>query len=132
MDIKRFDIVEVDLKDNEGSEQGKIRPCVVVNNEKGNKFGPMTFIVPLTHVIKCMHLPTHTFIPKNAASGLKMDSMAVGEQSRAIDKSRIKRKLGSLTDPVLKIGVTEVWFANFMGERYIPEDVRLAILAGEM
>lgn len=128
MNIRRFDIVEVMLPEGTGSEQAKKRPCIVVQNDVGNKFSPTTIVMPLTHVIKNTYLPTHTLIAKEDATGLRVASMLEGEQNRVIDKSRITRKLGRITSVDTKIEVVKVCFANLVGKKYIPDDIRQEII----
>lgn len=117
--IKQFDIVYVDLGDVVGSEQGKIRPCVVIQNDIGNKFSPTTIIMPMTHIIKQSNMPTHTIVDIKDAIGLSMKSMILGEQVKIIDKKRIKNKIGRVTSDPAKREIARVYNANFFtGELY--------------
>ena len=82
--IFKNDVVKIDLSGSIGSEQGKVRYGVVVQNNKGNLFSSCTIVMPLTSKIKSLHQPTHTLIRSNVNTGLKTDSMLLGEQMRAI------------------------------------------------
>ena len=113
MDIRRFDIIMVDLSGVIGNEQGGIRPVVVIQNDIGNTFSPTTIVMPLTKKIKNLGQPTHTLIKSNADSGLKMDSMLLGEQMRVISNQRIISKVGSIVDENERSAVRNVYLASF-------------------
>ena len=113
MDIRRYDIVQADLGKAVGSEQGKIRYAVVVQNDKGNSFSTCTIVMPLTHVIKGLHIPTHALIKKTKENGLKVDSMLLGEQIRVISEKRILEKVGMITDKESLREIRRVYAANF-------------------
>lgn len=88
-DIKRGLIVWVDLV-GDGSEQKGVRPCIVVQNNKGNTFSKTTIVIPLTKKTnKNGSLPTHTFIKGYDLGKTFNDSVALAEQVRVIDKARI-------------------------------------------
>ena len=123
MEIKRFDLLEVELSGAKGSEQDKVRPCVVIQNDIGNRFSPTTLVMPLTHVIKNLNQPTHALIKLEDAIGLRTDSMIVAEQTRTVDKCRIIKKIGGLTSDKAKEEAIKVYFANVMGEKYIPDSM---------
>ena len=64
-DYKRFDIVMVDFGANTiGSEQGYTRPALIVQNNQGNSFSSCTIVIPFSHVLKGLHIPTHALIKK--------------------------------------------------------------------
>ena len=92
--IQRGDIYLVNLNDQVGSEQGGIRPAVIVQNEIGNNFSPTTLICPLTTKKKSLSV-THVDLSKDS-DGVAMDSTVLCEQIRVIDKSRIVKKLGQI------------------------------------
>ncbi|MBQ7307249.1 MAG: type II toxin-antitoxin system PemK/MazF family toxin [Clostridia bacterium] len=94
--IHRGDIYIADLENNIGSEQGGIRPVIIVQNEMGNIFSPTTIICPITSKPK-RKLPTHVIITPNDCD-IRKDSIILCEQIRAIDKSRLKSKIGSLNN----------------------------------
>lgn len=97
MDVRRYDIVQADLSGTVGSEQGGIRPVLVIQNDIGNLHSPTTIVMPFsTKTFKNPNQPTHTLIRSSADTGLKMDSILLGEQMRVISSKRIKRKIGSV------------------------------------
>ena len=113
MDIRRYDIIQVDLGEPIGSEQGGIRPAVVVQNNTGNTYSSTTIVLPLTKEIKKLYQPTHTLIRKNYKNGLKYDSMVEGEQIRVVSHQRILRKCGRITDESEKKEIRRVYNASF-------------------
>lgn len=95
MKVKRGDIYLADLSDANGSEQGKIRPVVVIQNNRGNKYSPTTIVACLSSkVYSKHHLPTHCLLPEGL--GLKYKSMVMCEQIRVLDKSRLIKKITKL------------------------------------
>ena len=97
MQIKRGDIYYADLSPVIGSEQGGIRPVVVVQNDVGNKYSPTVIAAAITSKINKAKLPTHIEI--NAENfGLPKDSVVLTEQIRTIDKKRLKEKIGCLDE----------------------------------
>lgn len=117
MKVEMFDIVQVDLGESFGSEQGGKRPAVIVQNNIGNKYSPTVLIVPMTSEIKKVNMPTHNVMHKTKFNGLDADSMLLGEQTTAIDKKRILYKRGYLTTDNEKRSALEVFFANATGKR---------------
>ena len=97
MNVFRGGIYLVDLRKRIGSEQGGIRPVVVMQNDKGNKFSPTTIICPLTSKNKQMK-ETHVILTPDDC-GVIMDSTVLCEQIMTIDKSRIKAKVGEIRNP---------------------------------
>ena len=94
-EIKRGDIYKADLSPVVGSEQGGIRPVVIVQNNMGNRYSPTIIVVPITTRLNKKNLPTHTKI--NNSSLLK-ESIALMEQIRTIDKSRLIEFIGVLNE----------------------------------
>ena len=95
MNIKRGDIYYADLSPVVGSEQGGIRPVLIVQNDVGNRFSPTVIAAAITSQQSKANLPTH--IPLQAdSSGLAKDSVVLLEQVRTIDKRRLKEKMGTL------------------------------------
>lgn len=109
--IKQGEIYYADLSGSKYSEQGSIRPVLVIQNDVGNKYSPTTIIVPLTTEIKKVNMPTHTVVSK-AGTGLKYDSMALCEQVRTIDKRRLKERIGCTNKSTLN-NVFSAYMANF-------------------
>ena len=98
--IKRGDIFYADLRPVVGSEQGGIRPVLIVQNDAGNKYSPTTIVVTLTSKTKG-DLPTHVNIHSDIDNGLKTDSIALCEQFRTIDKCRLKDRVGHVDNNTL-------------------------------
>ena len=95
MIIKRGDIYYADLSPVVGSEQGGIRPVLIVQNDVGNRYSPTVIAAAITSQKDKTKLPTH--IQVNASGcGLSKDSIVLLEQVRTIDKMRLKEKMGSL------------------------------------
>ena len=100
MIVKRGDIYYADLSPVIGSEQGGIRPVLVVQNDVGNKYSPTVIAASITSQINKAKLPTH--IEVNAQMyGLSKDSVILLEQVRTIDKKRLKEKIGRLDDELM-------------------------------
>lgn len=119
MKIEMFDVIQVDLGRSFGSEQGGIRPAVIVQNNKGNKFSPTVLVIPMTSEIKKVNMATHNIMHKTKFNGLDEDSMLLGEQTTVIDKRRILYKRGSLVTENEKRSVMEVFFANATGKKQV-------------
>ena len=94
MSIKRGEIYYADLSPVIGSEQGGIRPVLIVQNDVGNKHSPTVIAAAITSQKEKAKLPTH--IELNSACGLAKDSVVLLEQIRTIDKRRLKEKMGAL------------------------------------
>ena len=113
MDIRRYDIVQADLGQVVGSEQGGIRPILIIQNNTGNIFSSCTIVMPLSSKLKSLNQPTHTLIRKSVDTGLKTDSVLLGEQMRVISSQRIIKKIGTVTDENEKKEIRRVYEANF-------------------
>ena len=97
MNIRRGDIYYADLSPVVGSEQGGIRPVLIVQNNVGNRFSPTVIAAAITSQQSKANLPTH--IPLHAvSSGLAKDSVVLLEQVRKIDKNRLKEKMGTVDE----------------------------------
>lgn len=107
MDIKRGDILVVNLPKNDFSVQSGIRPVLVLQNNIGNKYSPTTIVVPLTSQIKKVNQPTHKVILKEDAIGLKVDSMVLCEQIITIDKRKIEEKIGQITNDIIMKSISK-------------------------
>lgn len=97
VNIKRGDIYYADLSPVVGSEQGGVRPVLIVQNDVGNRFSPTVIAAAITSQQSKASLPTHIPICANN-SGLARDSVVLLEQVRTIDKKRLKEKMGSVDD----------------------------------
>lgn len=95
MVIKRGDMFYADLSPVIGSEQGGIRPVLIIQNDLGNKYSPTVIAAAITSQKNKANLPTHIEID-SAESGLKNKSIILAEQIRTIDKSRLKEKIGHI------------------------------------
>ena len=95
MQIYRGNIYYADLNPVIGSEQGDIRPVLVVQNDIGNKYSPTIVIAPITCNLNKKFLPTH--VPVSHIFGLEKNSLALVEQIRTIDRSRIFEYIGCIT-----------------------------------
>ena len=97
MQIKRGDIYYADLSPVIGSEQGGVRPVVIVQNDVGNKYSPTVIAAAITSKINKAKLPTHIEIDAETF-GLPKDSVILAEQIRTIDKKRLREHIGHLND----------------------------------
>lgn len=113
MEIRRYDIVQADLSGAVGSEQGGIRPVLIIQNNKGNLYSTTTIVMPFSTQIKNLKQPTHTLIKKSAGTGLKKDSILLGEQVRAISNQRIIKKIGIVTNEKERKEIRRIYAANF-------------------
>lgn len=103
--VKRGDIFYADLSPVVGSEQGGVRPVLIVQNDVGNKFSPTVIVAAITSQINKAKLPTHVEIMANDY-GLSRDSVILLEQIRTIDKKRLRERIGRL-DEELMVRVNE-------------------------
>jgi mRNA interferase MazF len=95
MEIKRGEIMLVDLEPVKGSEQGGVRPCLIIQNDNGNRYSPLTIVAPLTSKEFSKQFPTNVFVSKKD-SGLNRDSTILLNQIKTIDKSRVVKRICSL------------------------------------
>ena len=98
--IKRGEIYYADLSPVIGSEQGGVRPVLVVQNDIGNKYSPTVIAAAITSQINKAKLPTHIEISAQEY-GLLKDSVILMEQIRTIDKKRLREKIGHLDDELM-------------------------------
>ena len=97
MQIKRGDIFYADLSPVVGSEQGGLRPVLIVQNDVGNRYSPTVIAAAITSKLGKARLPTHIDVYADRV-GLQRDSVVLLEQMRTIDKQRLKEKMGHLDD----------------------------------
>ena len=95
MEVNRGDIFYADLSPVVGSEQGGVRPVLVVQNDVGNKFSPTVIIAAITSQLTKAKLPTHIELEKQKYNLVK-DSVVLLEQIRTLDKRRLKDKVCSI------------------------------------
>ena len=93
--VKRGEIYYADLSPVVGSEQGGVRPVLVVQNDVGNRYSPTVIAAAITSKLDKARLPTHVAVPEGM-SGLPQNSVVLLEQIRTIDKQRLKEKIGEL------------------------------------
>ena len=101
MILKRGDIYYADLRPVIGSEQGGVRPVLIVQNDTGNKHSPTVIVAAITSRMNKAKLPTHVEIAAEKY-GVVKDSVILLEQVRTIDKSRLKEKVCHLDQDILK------------------------------
>ncbi|MBR4240874.1 MAG: type II toxin-antitoxin system PemK/MazF family toxin [Eubacterium sp.] len=95
MYVRRGDIFYADLSPVVGSEQGGVRPVLIVQNDVGNKYSPTVIAAAITSRMDKTNLPTHIEIDAREC-GLSKDSVVLLEQVRTIDKQRLRDKMGAL------------------------------------
>ncbi|MBS6861453.1 MAG: type II toxin-antitoxin system PemK/MazF family toxin [Hydrogeniiclostridium sp.] len=95
MTIRRGDIYYADLSPVVGSEQGGVRPVLIVQNDVGNRFSPTVIAAAITSQRGKAKLPTHILLDSQT-TGLSRDSIVLLEQVRTIDKHRLKERMGRL------------------------------------
>ena len=100
MVIKRGDMYYADLSPVIGSEQGGIRPVLIIQNDIGNRHSPTVIAAAITSQTNKSRLPTHINIDSKEF-GLMKNSVILAEQIRTIDKSRLKEKIGQVDDDVM-------------------------------
>lgn len=98
--IKRGELYYADLSPVVGSEQGGVRPVLIVQNNVGNKYSPTIIAVAVTSQINKAKLPTH--IELDTTCGLPKDSVILAEQVRTLDKRRLKDKIGALDNRAME------------------------------
>ncbi|MFI3168388.1 MAG: type II toxin-antitoxin system PemK/MazF family toxin [Faecalibacterium sp.] len=96
MDIHRGEVFYADLSPVVGSEQGGIRPVLIVQNEIGNRHSPTVIAAAITSKLDKSKLPTHIGI-RAESTGLAKDSIVLLEQIRTIDKQRLRERAGQIT-----------------------------------
>lgn len=98
--VRRGDVFYADLSPVVGSEQGGVRPVLIVQNDVGNRYSPTVIAAAITSQTSKARLPTH--IEVFASAGLSKDSVVLLEQIRTIDKKRLKEKMGHLDDRLME------------------------------
>lgn len=116
MSVKRGDIYYADLSPVVGSEQGGLRPVLIIQNDIGNKYSPTVIAAAITSKLGKTHLPTHIDIFADKA-GLSRDSVVLLEQIRTLDKRRLKEKMGHLDDGVMQVINSAIEISFGLGER---------------
>lgn len=102
MQVRKGDIFFADLSPVVGSEQGGVRPVLVVQNDVGNRFSPTIIVAAVTSQMNKAKLPTH--VPISAeGNGLSRDSVVLLEQLRTIDKKRLREHIGTVGTNVINV-----------------------------
>ena len=112
MIIKRGDMFYADLSPVVGSEQGGIRPVLVIQNDTGNKYSPTVIVSAITSQLNKNKLPTHIELVSKEF-GLKSNSVVLAEQIRTIDKSRLKEKIGHIDDNIIMNRINDALGVSF-------------------
>ena len=99
MQVNRGDIFYAELSPVVGSEQGGLRPVLIIQNDVGNRYSPTVIAAAITSQISKTKLPTH--IGVTSGCGLSKDSVILLEQVRTIDKRRLKEKIGHIDDALM-------------------------------
>ena len=102
MTIRRGDIFYADLSPVIGSEQGGLRPVLIVQNDVGNRYSPTVIAAAITSKMSKNKLPTHIDVSAPEV-GLAKDSVILLEQIRTLDKQRLKEKMGHLDDATMRV-----------------------------
>ena len=98
--VRRGEIYYADLSPVVGSEQGGLRPVLIIQNDIGNRYSPTVIVAAITSKIDKARLPTHIEIPAEEY-GLTKDSVVLAEQVRTIDKRRLRERVGVLNTEIM-------------------------------
>ena len=109
---KKRRYVYADLSPVVGSEQGGIRPVLIIQNDMGNKYSPTVIAAAITSQMNKTKLPTHIEIDSEQC-GLKNNSVVLAEQIRTIDKSRLKEKIGHIEDEKIINKINNALWVSF-------------------
>ena len=103
-EVKRGEVFYADLSPVVGSEQGGVRPVLIVQNDVGNRHSPTVIVLAITGQVNKARLPTHVPVPAGS-TGLQKDSVILAEQIRTLDKRRLRERIGTLPPEVMeKVG----------------------------
>ena len=100
--VKRGDIYYADLSPVVGSEQGGIRPVLIIQNDTGNRYSPTVIAAAITSQTGNARLPTHSALPVNESGGLNRESIILLEQVRTLDKKRLRERMGHVEEQVME------------------------------
>ncbi len=100
--VKRGEIYYADLSPVVGSEQGGIRPVLIVQNDTGNRYSPTVIAAAITSQTGKARLPTHIDLPVTQDCGLSKNSVVLLEQVRTLDKRRLREKMGRVDDQIME------------------------------
>jgi len=100
--VKRGEIYYADLSPVVGSEQGGVRPVLIIQNDTGNRYSPTVIAAAITSQTGKARLPTHIELPVEQDCGLTRDSVVLLEQVRTLDKRRLRERMGRVDDQVME------------------------------
>lgn len=126
IELRKYDVIEAHIEIVQGSVQRckERRPYVIVSNDKGTQTAPTIIVMPLTHVIKSLHLPVHGCIKAKSENGLDTYSMILGEQPQTISKGEVIRRRGRVINQADRNTINRVtWNSFFWGENIDWEEV---------
>ena len=112
MTIKKGDMFYADLSPVIGSEQGGVRPVIIIQNDMGNKYSPTVIAAAITSKQQKAKLPTHIAIDSKNV-GLKTDSVILAEQIRTIDKIRFKENIWHINDEKIMNKINNALVVSF-------------------
>lgn len=101
-EVKRGELYYADLSPVVGSEQGGVRPVLIIQNDVGNKYSPTVIVAAITSQINKAKIPTHIEISSEDFAGLQKDSVILLEQLRTLDKRRLKERIGEIGKDKMK------------------------------
>ena len=120
MSVKRGDIYYADLSPVVGSEQGGLRPVLIIQNDVGNRYSPTVIAAAITSRMSKTKLPTHIDVYADKV-GLAKDSVILLEQIRTLDKRRLKEKMGHLDDSMMSQVNSAIAVSFGLGEQTTTE-----------
>ena len=100
--VKRGEIYYADLSPVVGSEQGGVRPVLIIQNDTGNRYSPTIIAAAITSQTGKARLPTHIELPVQQECGLTKDSVVLLERVRTLDKRRLRERMGRVDDQVME------------------------------
>lgn len=141
MTVKRGDIYYADLSPVVGSEQGGLRPVLIIQNDVGNKYSPTVIAAAITSRQGKTKLPTHIDVCRSetgddGSMGLSKNSVVLLEQIRTLDKRRLKEKMGHLDDRAMKrvndaisisFGLSEMMLYDQEKEEALPQAIPASV-----
>ena len=117
--VKRGDIYYADLSPVVGSEQGGVRPVLIIQNDTGNRYSPTVIAAAITSQTGKAKLPTHIDLPVDHSCGLSRDSVVLLEQVRTLDKKRLREKMGHVEENVIGYIPVVLLIRAFDNESYL-------------
>ena len=100
--VRRGEIYYADLSPVVGSEQGGVRPVLIIQNDTGNRYSPTVIAAAITSQTGKARLPTHIELPVEEECGLTKDSVVLLEQVRTLDKRRLRERMGRVDERIME------------------------------